>query len=86
MGYEALTDEVARRVLADERVTDDESWLCFEPSTGRLGFILREGLPQLAERYGTQSERDLIISDDQPLPDRLRVLDHLLARFVAATG
>ena len=85
MGYEALTDEAARRVLADDRVTDDEAWLSLDPSTGHLEFLLRETLSQMAERYGTESERDLIDSDDQPLPDRLSILDRLMARFIAAT-
>jgi hypothetical protein len=47
---------------------------------------LREGLPELAERYGTQAERSVIVTDWQPLPERRRVLDGLLARFVAATA
>jgi hypothetical protein len=86
MGYEALTEEAARCVLADDRVTDDEAWLSLDTSTGRLDFLLREDLHQLAVRYGTEGERALVASAHQPLPDRLRVLDHLLAKFVDANA
>lgn len=85
-GYEALTDEAAARVLPGDPLTADEAWLYLDPNTGHLDFFLREGLPRFAERYGTKTERTLIVSEDQPLPDRLRALDTLLARFVAETG
>jgi hypothetical protein len=86
MGYEALSDEAAARVLPDDPGTAQEAWLCLDRSSGGLEFFLREGLQELAERYGTQAERNVIVTDSQPLSERLRVLDGLLARFVAATG
>jgi hypothetical protein len=62
------------------------AWLCLDLSTGHLEFLLRETLAQLAERHGSESERNLINSEDQPLSDRLGILDHLLSRFIVATS
>jgi len=86
MGYEALSDEAAARVLPDDPGTAEEVWLRLDARSGSLDLFLREGLREMAEHYGTQVERDVMISDGQSFSERLRVLDGLLARFVAETA
>jgi hypothetical protein len=86
MGYEALSDEVAARILPDDPGTAEEVWLRLDTRSGCLDLFLREGLREMAQRYGTQAQQDVMISDGQPLSERLRVLDSLLARFVAETA
>ena len=86
MGYEALSDEAAARVLPDDPGSGEEAWLHLDTRSGSLDFFLREGLREMAERYGTQAQQDVMASYHQSFSERLRVLDGLLARFVAETA
>jgi hypothetical protein len=85
MGYEALSDMAAERVWPGDPQTGEEVWLHLDTESGAIDFALEYGPRNLFERYGTGQDREVVRNPGRPLADRLRVLDTLLARFVAAT-